>query len=96
MPISTAIDKGMGAQTIANALGARVAQGMNPQALPMDDGSTPEGLLKMLASGKIGAEQLIALLTMISGLGPGGLQQGGGPPAPGGAEIAGPIGQAMG
>jgi len=95
MPINTPIDKGMGSNTIANALGARMMQGANPQGLPANDGSTPEGLLKMLASGQIGAEQLIQLLTMLSGLGPQGLQAG--PPAPGPTEeeIAGPIGQAM-
>jgi hypothetical protein len=102
MPMNTAIDKAMGGQTIANAMGVRAMQGSAPQGLPMDDGTTPEGILKQLASGQFSAEQLVALLTMLSGLGGGGL---GGPPGvpgvpgaqgiPGGGEIAGPIGQAM-
>lgn len=69
------------------------------QGAPAPDASIGGGgagdILAALASGQISAEQLLALLAMLSGLGPGGLPGVGGPgPLPEGVGPAGPGGGA--
>lgn len=59
----------------ALALTARAAQGIpQPLAAPVGTPTVPD-LLALLRSGQVSAEALLAFLSMLAGLGPGGVPQ---------------------
>jgi hypothetical protein len=91
------IDRAISGRTAQMTAGERSLGLPVPEAL--GGGMGAEGLLGLLANGQLGAGQLLELLALLSGLGPGLGQAGPGPAAPalgGSPEVSPDIAAALG